>query len=66
MMNAATSTACRKCKAPMPPLVVAVGAFGMQALPLRVTAYRRPSCGHFNDLKRRNAERSGPAAQDKL
>ena len=48
-------TSCKKCRASAPPLEIPVspsqGVIGM--IPMTMTGYRCPNCGHYNDLKKR-------------
>ncbi len=52
-----TATDCSKCKSPMRPVPQPVAKSPINLANLTITAYRCAACGHWNDLKRRKANR---------
>lgn len=57
------NTDCSKCKAPMPPPPKPIGCSPIEMMPMTITAYLCPECGHVNDLKRRKPKRTKEAIE---
>lgn len=56
------NTDCRKCKDPMPVQVPITNGGPFRGSSFKVTAYRCPNCGHWNNLLRRANKASGAQA----